>query len=71
MIKYSLYTRIGLLLICFFWLGTAVAYSAPKMVVPEPIHDFKEVKEGAVITHTFTVRNEGDQVLEIKAVKPG
>ena len=43
----------------------------PKMVLKEQAYDFKEVKEGEVIEHSFEVRNEGDQVLKIIRVKPG
>lgn len=43
----------------------------PNMVLREQAYDFKEVKEGEVIEHSFEVRNEGDQVLKIIRVKPG
>jgi hypothetical protein len=43
----------------------------PKMVLKEQVFDFKEVKEGDVVQHTFKVFNEGDQTLEIKNVRPG
>ena len=42
----------------------------PKMVLKEEIFDFKEVWEGEVIEHVFQVFNQGDQILEIKAVRP-
>jgi Protein of unknown function (DUF1573) len=45
--------------------------AGPKMVMKELEHDFKEVKEGEVIEHTFQVSNQGDQVLEIREVRPG
>jgi uncharacterized repeat protein (TIGR01451 family) len=41
------------------------------MVLEEKSVDYKQVDEGEVIQHTFNVRNEGDQVLQIKSVKPG
>jgi hypothetical protein len=41
------------------------------MVLKERAFDFKEVREGEVISHVFEVRNEGDQVLEIIRVRPG
>ncbi len=43
----------------------------PKMVLKEGVFDFKEVKEGEVIAHTFKVLNLGDQTLKIIRVKPG
>ena len=43
----------------------------PRMFLKERAFDFKEVREGEVIAHTFKVRNEGDQVLKIIRVKPG
>ena len=43
----------------------------PKMVLKERVFDFKEVKEGEVIEHTFIVLNQGEETLEIKKVKPG
>lgn len=44
---------------------------APKMVLKERVFDFKAVKEGDVIEHTFIVLNQGEETLEIKKVKPG
>ena len=41
------------------------------MVLKEGVFDFKEVKEGEVIAHTFKVLNLGDQTLKIIRVKPG
>ncbi len=43
----------------------------PKMVIEEKQFDAKQVKEGDVIRHTFTVQNTGDQPLQIKRVQPG
>jgi hypothetical protein len=62
----------------FSFITTTWGYSAatqkvqgPKMVIKEPVSDFGEVMEGAVVNHTFQVINEGDQTLLIKDVKPG
>ena len=33
--------------------------------------DFKEVKEGAIISHSFKVFNHGDETLRILRVRPG
>ncbi len=43
----------------------------PKMVLKERVFDFKEVKEGEVIEHTFIAFNQGEETLEIEKVKPG
>jgi hypothetical protein len=45
--------------------------SGPRMVLEEKHHDLHEVNEGAVVEHSFKVKNQGDQVLEIQRVKPG
>lgn len=45
--------------------------TGPRMVMKERIHDFSAVKEGEVIEHAFLVFNQGDQVLEIREVRPG
>jgi hypothetical protein len=45
--------------------------SEPRMVLSVKHHDFKEANEGEVVEHSFTVQNQGDQVLEIERVKPG
>lgn len=59
-------------------IASAWGYSAatqnaqgPRMVIKEQVSDFDEVMEGAVVSHSFQVINEGDQTLLIKDVKPG
>jgi hypothetical protein len=59
-------------------LSTSLGYTVlaqenrgPRIVVKEQVFDFKEIKEGSVVQHTFKVLNEGDQTLEIKSVRPG
>jgi len=69
--KRCAYALIAGLLVCFFFLDAAKGSPGPKTVVPEPTHDAEKIKAGEVITHAFRIRNEGDQVLRIKAVKPG
>ena len=51
-------------------LYAAAADSGPIAVIEEPTFDFKEVKEGTTVHHAFQVMNKGDEVLEIKDVKP-
>jgi hypothetical protein len=62
-----------LLLISSFLGHTVLAQETrgPRIVVKEPVFDFKEIKEGSVVQHTFKVFNEGDETLEIKSVRPG
>jgi len=45
--------------------------SGPKMVLKEQDFDFGEVEGEDVITHTFEVLNQGDEVLTIEKVSPG
>lgn len=44
--------------------GTADA-PAPRIVVPDPAHDFGRIDRGSVVTHVFEMRNEGTADLEI------
>jgi hypothetical protein len=43
----------------------------PKMVLTEREFDLKKVREGEILNHSFSIRNEGDAPLEIRSVKPG
>lgn len=49
-------------------LGATVA-AAPKIDVEDSMYDFGEVLEGIAVTHTFTLRNVGDEPLVIKRVR--
>lgn len=51
--------------------GWAQQAIGPRMVLEEKDFNAKQIKEGEIIDHTFTVRNTGDQPLEIKKVNPG
>ena len=44
---------------------------SPKMVLKEQVFDFKEVKEGDIISHSFKVFNHGNETLRILRVRPG
>ena len=46
----------------------AAAALGPKAQVPETSHDFGEVFEDVKLTHTFTIKNIGDALLEIKDI---
>ncbi len=43
----------------------------PKAVINEPEFNFKEVKQGETVEHTFKVQNQGDMPLRILNVRPG
>ncbi len=43
----------------------------PKIVIKVMRHDFGDVKEGEIVTHTFRVLNQGNETLKIMKVKPG
>jgi hypothetical protein len=51
--------------------GLAVnAAEGPNMVVPEKVKDMGKVAQGDVLDVDFEIVNEGDETLEIKAVRP-
>jgi hypothetical protein len=65
---------IGLVIMCAAFFGAlcwAQGLSGPNMVLDETDFDAGQVLQGEVIEHAFTVRNSGDQALEIKKVNPG
>ena len=67
---FEVFLMIVCLLIC---LPATQAQQAtgPRITIEEKSFDAKEVKEGELIEHTFTVVNKGDEVLEIRKVSPG
>jgi hypothetical protein len=62
--------------LCFFPFGAVErgfadeAQGVPRLVLKQQIHDFKNVLEGEILTHTFGLLNQGDQALRIEEVKP-
>ena len=46
----------------------ATATIGPKVQVAETTYDFGEVFEDRKLTHTFTIKNIGDALLEIKDI---
>jgi hypothetical protein len=46
------------------------AQGAPQLELKQQIHDFKDVLEGEILTHTFELMNQGDAPLNIERVKP-
>ncbi len=51
-------------------LAAVPAFAAPQAVVVAPIKNFDVVAKGEVIKHAFTIKNEGDTMLEITDVRP-
>ena len=45
--------------------------AVPIIEVENPIYDFGQVNQGAIVKHDFRVFNRGSAPLEIKRVKPG
>jgi uncharacterized protein (DUF58 family) len=73
MMKRVLYSSVLLMVGLFFFLSAGLAQQAagPRIEIEEKGFDAREVKEGEVIEHTFTVNNRGEEVLEIRKVSPG
>ncbi|MBU1100868.1 MAG: DUF1573 domain-containing protein [Bacteroidetes bacterium] len=42
---------------------------APKLEVPNMTHDFGDLTEGVIVSHSFTIKNIGNDVLTIERVK--
>ncbi|MGA3229517.1 MAG: DUF1573 domain-containing protein [Candidatus Binatus sp.] len=42
---------------------------APKAVVTNPLYDFGSALEGTMVSHTFTIKNNGQGYLDIRGVK--
>lgn len=62
-------------LMIFFVLPAITAWGEaerlPKINIPESSVTLKEAMEGETVKHEFTVLNEGNETLQIKAVRPG
>lgn len=43
----------------------------PILEIPSPRHDAGAHWEGEIVSHTYQVKNTGDEVLRILSVKPG
>ncbi len=62
---------------CAAWMGCLLltvqaqeAVHAPRIVCDEPNYDFGERDSSEVVSHVFTIKNEGDLTLEIARVRP-
>jgi rhodanese-related sulfurtransferase len=47
---------------------SAFVFGAPAINVVMPVYDFGSVFEGIAVAHTFTIKNTGDEILEISGV---
>ena len=47
------------------------AATEPALVIESPRHDAGSHWEGDTVSHTFEVKNSGNEVLKILSVKPG
>lgn len=62
---------VGFFLLFSFSVLWAQEIRTPKVGLIEDMFDFKEVLEGEIITHAFTIQNKGNETLKILQVKPG
>ena len=67
--------KMGGILFCVVLLAsipaTAQEIRKPKVSLKEHSFDFKEVMEGEVISHAFSIFNKGDEELKILKVRAG
>ena len=70
--KFSRFTFLAAALVVMFVAGGSMAGAAdgPKLLVPEKIKDMGTVAQGEVLEVQFELVNEGNQPLEIRAVRP-
>ena len=64
-------SMIFLCLVSICFAETSQRVKGPKLLIEERTVKLGEVKEGAILEHTFKVQNPGDQPLRIERVKPG
>jgi hypothetical protein len=50
--------------------ATGLAADGPKITFSDTTFDFEKIRAGEIVNHTFIFTNIGDQVLEIKDVRP-
>lgn len=62
----------SLLVLFFICVGTQAILAAPQLeVVGGPTYDFGDVQANQTLTHTFVLKNVGDDVLRIQQAKGG
>ena len=60
--------RTLLLLVLFLFTSTTVFAQGGKIVFEKTVHDFGEIKEGTIATHTFGFKNEGRRPIRLVTV---
>ena len=68
--RFMLLTTAALVVLTVFVSAAVGAADGPKMVVAEKIRDMGTVAQGELLEVDFAIVNEGDETLEIKAVRP-
>lgn len=54
---------------CMIWVAAITAsYAGPQIEIEEPVFLFGSVPEGTIVTHNFSIKNSGNQVLKILRV---
>ena len=51
--------------------ATQTDVKAPRIVIPEPVYNFKTVVEGEAVIHKFIIQNKGDVPLNIQKIHTG
>jgi len=57
-------------LVAMLFAGGSMAAAEPQLVVPEKLKDMGTVAQGEILEVEFELVNEGDETLEIRAVRP-
>ncbi|MDX2435839.1 MAG: DUF1573 domain-containing protein [Acidobacteriota bacterium] len=68
--RFSFPTAAALVVMLVAGGSMAAAADGPKLVVPEKIKDMGTVAQGEILEIDFELVNEGDETLEIRAVRP-
>ena len=68
--RFSLHVVAALVVTISVMSTVTSAADGPKMMIPEGIKDMGKVAQGEVLDVDFAIVNEGDETLEIKAVRP-
>jgi len=61
--------RMTIISIIFFSVAIFAQLLPPKVAVQQSSHDFGDIKQGDVVTHSFLISNNGGDILVIKDVK--
>ena len=59
------------LLVLFLLMVADVFSGQPKVLMPETTWDFGKIPQGAVVSHSYWIKNVGGDTLRIIKVRPG